>query len=50
MTGDMMKLSCALLGTLPVMLPGEHDHAEGFDDGPTVLPIVLEFLERIAEN
>ena len=41
---------CAVLGTLPVMLPGEHNHAEGFDDGPTVLPIVLEFLERITAN
>jgi pimeloyl-ACP methyl ester carboxylesterase len=41
---------CAAFGTQPVVLPGEHDHAEGFDDGPTVLPIVLEFLERTAEN
>jgi len=37
---------CTRLGTLPVVLPGEHDHAEGFNDAPAVLPIVLEFLER----
>jgi hypothetical protein len=36
---------CTLLGTPLVVLPGDHDHAEGFNDAPTVLPIVLEFLE-----
>lgn len=41
---------CAALGTRLVTLPGEHDHAEGFNDGPAVVPIVLEFLESSTEN
>jgi pimeloyl-ACP methyl ester carboxylesterase len=35
---------CAKLGIEPVMLPGEHDHAEGFNDSAAALPSVLEFL------
>jgi hypothetical protein len=43
---DVPSISRAL-GTEPVVLPGEHDHAEGFNDSEAVLPLVLDFLDRV---
>lgn len=41
--------ACEILGIEVTVLPGEHDHAEGFNDSAAALRLVLPFLQEHRE-
>ena len=48
-SAETIRSTAAAVGVVPHILGGDHDHATGFNDAETVLPVVLEHLRSIGD-